>query len=233
MPMTPIFLFVVFAAIALVMGLYAHRKQAARQAALAQLAQELGWQFDPGRDKHFSDRYPHVPLFSRGHSRFAHNRLQGALEIAGQRWPVQLGDYHYQVTSNSGKSQQTTTHRFSFLLVQLPFGGVPSVSIRKEHFFDRLASAVGFDDIDFESAEFSRRFHVKSDDKRFAYDLIHPRMMEFLLTGEPPAILLQGVDGCLYTADKCWSPETCRGQLAWCQAFFELWPEHVTTSLPS
>ena len=37
------------------------------------------------------------------------------------------------------------------------------------------------DDIDFESAEFSTKFYVKNVDKKYAYDLIHPRMMEFLL----------------------------------------------------
>jgi hypothetical protein len=37
-------------------------------------------------------------------------------------------------------------------------------------------------DINFESAEFSRRFYVKAPNKRWAYDVIHQRTMEFLLT---------------------------------------------------
>jgi hypothetical protein len=40
---------------------------------------------------------------------------------------------------------------------------------------------VGIEDIDFESAEFSSKFCVKSPDRRWAYDVIHPRLMEFLL----------------------------------------------------
>ena len=47
----------------------------------------------------------------------------------------------------------------------------------------------GFDDINFESAEFSRRFFVQAPDKRWAYDVIHPRTMEFLLA--QPMSLLQ------------------------------------------
>ncbi|MDY7011318.1 MAG: hypothetical protein SVV80_11300, partial [Planctomycetota bacterium] len=53
--------------------------------------------------------------------------------------------------------------------------------IRREHFFDKLTEFFGFDDIDFESAEFSRKFFVKSPNKRWAYDVIHQRMMEYLL----------------------------------------------------
>ena len=49
-----------------------------------------------------------------------------------------------------------------------------------EGLFDKLAGFVGFADINFESEEFSKRFHVKSDDKQFAYALIHPQMMEWL-----------------------------------------------------
>lgn len=40
----------------------------------------------------------------------------------------------------------------------------------------------GVDDIDFESAQFSREFRVKSPDKKWAYDVLHQRTMEFLLS---------------------------------------------------
>ncbi|MCK4626760.1 MAG: hypothetical protein KAV00_15725, partial [Phycisphaerae bacterium] len=53
--------------------------------------------------------------------------------------------------------------------------------IRREGFFDKIGQFFGFDDIDFESAEFSRKFYVKSPDKRWAYDVIHTRTMEHLL----------------------------------------------------
>lgn len=58
---------------------------------------------------------------------------------------------------------------------------MPGVEIRPESLRDRVAAAAGWDDLDFESVEFSRRFHVKSQDKRFAFELIDVRMMETLL----------------------------------------------------
>ena len=44
----------------------------------------------------------------------------------------------------------TRTHRFSYLIVHLPFSGLPDLLIRPEGVFDKMAGAFGFDDIDFE-----------------------------------------------------------------------------------
>jgi len=47
----------------------------------------------------------------------------------------------------------------------------------------------GYGDINFESAEFSREFYVKSPDKRWAYDVLNQSTMEFLLAS--PRFTLQ------------------------------------------
>ena len=39
----------------------------------------------------------------------------------------------------------------------------------------------GYQDIKFESAEFSKTFCVRSPDKKFAYDVCNAKMMEYLL----------------------------------------------------
>ena len=50
----------------------------------------------------------------------------------------------------------------------------------------------GFDDIDFESDEFSREFCVKAADRRWAFDVIHQATMEFLLAAPRFTIELAG-----------------------------------------
>src|SRR5208283_3583865 len=55
------------------------------------------------------------------------------------------------------------------------------LNIRPENILDKFTEAIGFDPIQFESAEFSRKFHVRCEDKKFAYDIIHARMIEFLM----------------------------------------------------
>ena len=50
-----------------------------------------------------------------------------------------------------------------------------------EGIFSKIAQAVGYDDIDFESHEFSRKYCVRSKDKKFAYDVCNARMIDYLL----------------------------------------------------
>jgi hypothetical protein len=204
-----------------------------RRVALAALAARIGWRFDPRRDRDHDDEYAHFEIFRRGHSRAAHNTLTGDVEIGGRRSPAKMGDFVYKVTTSTGKSTQTKTYRFSYLILHLPYAGVPDLLIRHESIFDKIAGAFGFDDIDFESAEFSRRFCVKSPDKRFAYDVIHPRMMEFLLAGEAATIDIEYGRCCLSDGRRRWAPGQFEANLAWIGQFFDHWPDHVKAQLES
>ena len=56
----------------------------------------------------------------------------------------------------------------------------------------KVAQAVGFDDIDFESHEFSRSYCVRSASKRFAYDVCHGRMIEYLLANPDLTLEIEG-----------------------------------------
>ena len=142
-----------------------------------------------------------------------------------------MGDFRYKITTHTGKSTQTRTYRFSYLILHLPFDGVPDLLIRREGVLDKIAGAFGFDDIDFESAQFSRRFHVKSPDKRFAYDVIDPRMMEFLLAGDPGTIDIERGRCCVSDGRRRWSPQQYEANLEWISRFFDNWPDHVTAGL--
>ena len=51
---------------------------------------------------------------------------------------------------------------------------------------------MGFDDIDFESNEFSKRYSVKSKDKKFAYDFCNAQMIDYLLRQEDLIIEVDG-----------------------------------------
>jgi hypothetical protein len=55
--------------------------------------------------------------------------------------------------------------------------------IRPRGFTDRISEALGKNDgIRFESREFNSAFYVQSPDRKWACDVIHPRMMEFILS---------------------------------------------------
>jgi hypothetical protein len=210
---------------------YSHLQQKQRREALGLLATDLGWRFSPAKDRSHDEEFAHYEIFRHGSSRYAYNTLVGSLQVAGKVCPAKMGDYHYTTTSSNGKTTTTHTHRFSYLILEMPYRRVSDLLIRREGMFDSIKNLFGFDDIDFESAEFSRRFFVKSSDKRFAYDVIHPGMMEFLLAGDPPTIDAEQGRCCLSDGSRTWTPEKFRATLAWVERFFELWPNHVVSQL--
>lgn len=213
----------------------AHQQNKARLAALSGLAARLGWRFHgDAKDRGFDDRHPQFSCFRRGSDRYAHNRLLGPIRAFDTELSAEAGDYHYETSSGSGKDRRTQTHRFSYLLVTLPFGWhLPSLRVRPENLFDKLAGAVGFEDIDFESAEFSRRHHVSSSDRRFAYALIDPRMIEFLLGTHPPTFELGR--GVLLVVAKNgngrWEAAEFAGAIRWAGDFLARWPAHLVSDL--
>lgn len=210
-------------------GLVYASQQAARKRreAMAALARELDGQFFPDKDHDHHERFQQFAAFRVGSSRAAYNTIRGHAHISGHNFAVTMGDYRY----TTGSGDDTQNHEMSYVIVAMPFTGVPSLFVRPEGLLDKLAGTLGFEDIDFESAEFSGRFHVTSDDKRFAYDVVHPKMMEFLMAVHPPKIELAG--GCLLLArgDVTWKPDEFHEYLAWARQFFELWPDHVVTRL--
>ena len=145
-----------------------------------------GLSFNAGHDSGMDARFPDFKCLWHGHSRYAYNTMRGRwsepgdakdpLPTGGTELGVCAFDYHY--VTGSGKNR--TTHNFSAVIVDSPIP-LKGLFIRPEGFFDRVSEFFGADDIDFESAEFSRAFYVKSPDKRWAYDVIHQRMMEYLL----------------------------------------------------
>lgn len=209
---------------------YQWKVEQQRRTELAGLAASLGWSFDPSEDPDHDERFAQFEVFRRGHGRRAYNTLRGALEVQGRRFGVQAGDFTYKITSGSGKNRSTTTYRISYLIVQLPWDP-PALVIRSENVLDRLAGFLGFEDIDFESEEFSRRFHVTCKDRKFAYDLVDPAMMELLLDLKPPVINVEAGHACFCDDRGRWDPPTFRARIEFATTFLARWPRHLLQRL--
>ena len=100
-------------------------------------------------------------------------------------------DYHYQTGSGENAGDCNLT------MLMIAFKAVfPKVTIDPggESVFAEMESVVfGEEDkIRFESAEFSRIYHVRSKDRKFAYDVCSPQMIEYLLTNPGLQIEIQG-----------------------------------------
>ncbi|MEM9372716.1 MAG: hypothetical protein AAGA55_03655 [Planctomycetota bacterium] len=207
------------------------RKARERREQLQSIAARYGLEFHPARDRQHDDFYAHFEIFRRGNSRTAFNTLIGEHAFAGHRMGVKAGDFRYTVTTGSGKDRKTTTYTFSYLIIHLPFQTTPDLLIRPEHFFDKLAGVFSSADIDFESEEFSRRFMVASPDRKFAYDVCHPRMIEFLLKTRPPAIDIEHGRLCLADGSRTWTPDQFTWMFEFAESFLSQWPEHVVKDL--
>ena len=228
-----VLLFIGFLTLVVTLGIYSYRQQQKRIAELQTLASELNWAFSADYDYSFDARYPQFSQFNQGDSRYAYNTLTGGLRVGEALYPARMGDYHYQTTSHNGKERQTHEHYFSFLVIDLPFPALPDLRIRREGFFDTIAGVFGFSDINFESAEFSKRFNVKSSNKKFAYDVIHPAMIEFLLASDAPTLEIDCGQCCITHDSTTWQPSEFRARCEWTAKFFELWPRHLIADLKS
>lgn len=166
-----LFFLVVLAALAAI-GILAWRKDQARQEAIRAWAFARGWRAWPGGEGGPLHEHPALAILQRGHSRRCACLVRG--ELAGR--PLALFDYRYV----TGHGKNRTTHSYAMAVLDLPYAVRP-LRLRPEHALDKVGEFLGSDDIDFESAEFSARFHVAADDRKWAYDFIDARMMEFLL----------------------------------------------------
>ncbi len=190
MEMTPIALFLLFAALVIAVGIYGHRASKRRRAAFQAWATAGGWQY------HSKRQSVDLPFRAtkRGENRYLLDRFTRALEDAVPGLDAarfELFDYHYEVESGSGDNQSTTHYHLTCALVdaQLEFG---DVRIETESLFDRLVQSFGFEDIDFDHGEFSKRFKVSAKHPKQAHELLGHELMDYLLAHDEWRIETQG-----------------------------------------
>lgn len=121
--------------------------------------------------------------FGEGSSRKASNVLTGQLK--GR--PVVTFDY--QFTTGSGDDQ--TTHNYVITATQIP-RAFPKLVVDLEGASGRLARRLGFKDIELESAAFNKQYKIKCDNRKFAYDVLHPRFMEWMLQTNSAGFTIAG-----------------------------------------
>jgi hypothetical protein len=182
-------------------------------------AQRHGLAYRRGPDRALPHEFLEFAALSRGDDRAATNVCRGM--ISGRETLV--FDLAWKARDNDGASSLTA------VLVKTDFPLIP-LRIRHERALERLGEAFGAGDINFESAAFSERFHVISADRKFAHDVIHPRMMEYLLEKASWPIELAGWH-CLVWAGGRLAPAQVAAALALAQGVVERIPEHVRREL--
>lgn len=191
----PILLLVVVAAVIIALAIYASAQARKRREELAKWAAGNGLSFNPDSDYSFDERFGRFSILRQGDQRYAYNISRGTYR--GRE--VCAFDYHYQTYSTDSKGRRTTHHHyFSSVILdsELP---MRTMLIRPEGFFDKVTEFFGYDDIDFESAAFSKAFFVKCEDKKWAYDVIQQSTMEYLLAA--PRLTIEMSDRLIIASD--------------------------------
>jgi hypothetical protein len=210
-----IIILIVIGAIVLILaivklGQIAAERERRRRAALADWANRNGFAFAKDDPHALDARYNGVLDVGRGHDRYALDVLARADPVAAFLFQYHFKTWETRTVTRNGKTRTERyeeTHWRRYLIVELG-AAFPPLVIRPEGWFDKVAGFVGFDDVDFESEEFSGRYFVKSPDRQFAYAAIHPQMMEWLL-GERVALqlergmLLMDLSGTSHDAANC------------------------------
>jgi hypothetical protein len=167
-------------------------RQKTRGKAINLEARKLGLTFDPQKDTNIAKQFlflNHLQTAHGGSERYSLNVVNGDFE----GHPVTLFDYHWI----SGATEwwwapSWRRHKYvSFIVVNLS-EAFPELTLASEGLFSKVAQAIGFNDIDFESAEFSKQYVVRSKDKKFAYDFCNALMIDYLLDQPTVAIEVEG-----------------------------------------
>ena len=182
------FLFILFAIAFVAIAIIGHIQEKKRREALQRVAGQIGFSFSRDKNRALASRYGFLEKLDRGRNRYAYNVMHGSTDDGS---PACLFDYHYETRSTDSKGRTKTHHHYcSVYTLELP-ESFTELIIEPEGFFAKIAQAFGFDDIDFESVEFSKRYKVKARNKKFAYDVCNAQMIDYLLNQDNLAIEIE------------------------------------------
>jgi hypothetical protein len=179
-------MFVAVVVIVIIGAIFSAIAQRKRREGLFMLAQRLNLDFDGGRNCEIEPRFGFLKQLAQGDDRYATNVLSGNY----RQNEILAFDYHYATYHTDKNGTHKDDHWFSFFILTMP-AMFPDLTIRRENFFTKVAEVFGYQDIKFESAEFSRAFCVRSPDKKFAYDVCNAKMMEYLLANRDLSIEIE------------------------------------------
>ena len=179
--------FVAVVVLVIIVAIFSAIAQRKRREGLFELAMRLNLDFQAGKNFEIPGRFGFLKQLAQGDDRYAANVLSGNY----RQNKILAFDYHYQTHSTDSKGHpQTEDHWFSFFILTLP-AIFPDLTIRRENLFTKIAGAFGYQDINFESAEFSKTFNVRCQDKKFAYDVCNAKMMEYLLANRDLSVEIE------------------------------------------
>lgn len=152
------FMVILFAGIGALMFLIVRAAEQQRRDQLQAVASRIGFVFSARADASLWGRVSGLSLCSKGHGRTAHNAMHRRIHDID----VTLFDYRY--TTGSGKHHQI--HHQTVALFETDRLRLPRFTLCPQHFFHRIATALGSQDINFEAHPvFSESYRLQGPDE--------------------------------------------------------------------
>jgi hypothetical protein len=181
------------------------------------VSNELGFTFTPKGERSIFSELSGLPLFSQGHSR----RVRNVLEGKDSGGPVTIFDYRYTV----GGGKHSHTYRQTIIYFRSDTLTLPGFALRPESIFHRIGSALGYQDIDFETnPEFSRRYLLRGVDETAIRNLFTLEVLTYFETEKAGKVCVEGNGKHLicYKAAKLIKPDDIRTELEEAKSILEL-----------
>ena len=198
--MSQLVLFGIFIVVIIVMVKYAKKMEQQRSESLAQVAKQLGYQFESMPSNGHYESYRHFQLFTTGRSRKTKNLISN--HAVDKKTEI----FGYQYTTSNGKN--SSTHRHSVVSFTDPDYKFPDFDMRPEHIFHRIGGVFGYQDIDFDShPEFSKKYLLQGRKETTIRKLFTPELMKFLEKSEALCLEARGNTVIIYQQYKQLRPE--------------------------
>lgn len=154
----------------LAISVFSERRKRAAQ--IETFAKGRGWTYTRF-DRYYHQRFP-TAIFRCGSSRRSKDILIGTFQGA------QCRSFTYSYKVKSTEYKRLHFHCAAIVLPR-PF---PLLTLTHERPGSKVASTLGFKDLQFEWQQFNDAWHVQSSDERFAYDIVQQELMALLMQPE-------------------------------------------------
>ena len=160
-----------------------------RTEAVKLTAQQMGLDFFPKGDPAVLSVLQRFRLFSQGRARKATNML------CGQANDVEMALLDYRYTIGHGK--HSSTHRQTVISLRSPRLDLPDFTLAPEHFFHKIGSVFGYQDIDFpHRPAFSKQFLLRGENENAVRRLFDRRDVLSFFEGRK-GLCAEGSGDCL------------------------------------
>jgi hypothetical protein len=173
---------------------------------------------EPHRDEKIDHQLREFTCLCGGSPGYAANRVLGR----HREWNFQA--FYYHRCKYRMRDEPTDTSSAVLIYSTCPLEHLLIIPRVYTHFQDDL---FGSKSLNFESHAFSEKYYVRAENRKWAYDVLHPRAIDFLMS-RPPCVIEFGRFSVIAYRTGVWEPDTWLTDADTLIGLLEMLPDYVT-----